>query len=255
MARRTGIEWTEMTWNPVTGCSKISKGCANCYAERMAYRLRAMGSPRYSRGFDVTLHEDLVDLPERWKQPRMVFVNSMSDLFHEEVPGAFVRRVFSTMRRCSHHQFQLLTKRADRLAALAGTLPWADNIWVGVTVESREYVSRIDALRLVPAEVRFLSLEPLLEPLGQLDLSGIHWVVVGGESGPNARGMDARWVEAVYDQCMAAHVPFFFKQWGGVHKHRNGRVLFGQTFDELPAIAYRAGHATGGRDHLEQLAA
>jgi len=239
MARKTHIEWTEMTWNPVTGCTKVSAGCANCYAERMAHRLHAMGSPRYADGFAVALHEDLLQLPVRWRQPRLVFVNSMSDLFHEAVPYAFIRQVFATMARCPHHHFQILTKRADRLVALAPTLDWTSNVWMGVTVESQDYVDRVDALRQVPAAVRFLSLEPLLGPICRLNLGGIHWVIVGGESGPGARPMESKWVEPIHHQCVGAGVPFFFKQWGGVQKRRAGRLLFGRTFDERPLAVER----------------
>jgi protein gp37 len=234
MATKSSIEWTQMTWNPVTGCTKISPGCKFCYAEVMARRLQAMGSPRYACGFRLALHEDLLELPLRWKTPRLVFVNSMSDLLHDEVPLEFVRRVFATMRRCPQHQFQVLTKRAERLAAICPELEWSGNIWMGVSVENQEYAYRSDLLRRVPSAVRFLSVEPLLGPIERLPLDGIHWVIVGGESGPGARPMKVEWVEAIYCQCRAAGVPFFFKQWGGVQKSRAGRELFGRTFDEMP---------------------
>ncbi len=234
MATQTKIEWTEVTWNPITGCSKVSAGCKNCYAERMARRLQAMGMTRYQNGFQVTLHEDLVDLPLRWKQPRLVFVNSMSDLFHEDVPFDFIQRLFSTMEKCPQHNFQVLTKRSRRLAALAHLLPWPGNIWAGVTVENAAVASRIRDLQTVPAALRFLSCEPLLGPLDHLDLAGIHWVIVGGESGPGARSMEPAWVETIYQQCQAVNVPFFFKQWGGVRKHRTGRQLHGRTYEEMP---------------------
>jgi len=234
MATKTKIEWTEMTWNPVTGCTKVSPGCKHCYAETMARRLKAMGNPRYQRGFALTLHEDLVQLPMRWTTPRRVFVNSMSDLFHKNVPPEFITRVFDTMRRCPQHEFQVLTKRAERLAEIAGHLDWPENVWMGVSVESQEYAYRSELLRTVPARIRFLSVEPLLGPIESLPLEGIHWVIVGGESGPGARPMLPEWVELVYRQCRAHGVRFFFKQWGGVLKHRNGRELFGQTFDEMP---------------------
>jgi protein gp37 len=233
---RTTIEWTEMTWNPVTGCTKVSPGCKHCYAETMARRLQAMGSARYRDGFDLTLHDDLLELPLRWKKPRRVFVNSMSDLLHADVPIGFIRRVFATMARCPRHQFQVLTKRAERLREIAGELEWAPNIWMGVSVESSEYAYRAELLRHAPAAIRFLSVEPLLGPIDRLPLAGIHWVIVGGESGPGARPMEPAWVEAIHDQCRAAEVAFFFKQWGGVQKHRTGRELFGRTFDELPVL-------------------
>jgi len=240
MAKRSAIEWTEMTWNPVTGCAKISQGCKHCYAERMAKRLKAMGSGRYTNGFQVTLHPDLLDAPRRWRQPRIVFVNSMSDLFHDEVPLAYIERVFATMRDCSHHTFQVLTKRSERLAELAPRLPWPGNVWMGVSVEDARVVHRIDDLRRVPAAVRFLSLEPLIGPLDSLRLGGIHWVIVGGESGPRARPLRSEWVESIFRQCRAAGVPFFFKQWGRVRKDRTGRELYGRTYDEMPAAAQLA---------------
>ena len=235
MARRSTIEWTEMTWNPVTGCTKVSAGCKHCYAERMAKRLRAMGSPRYRDGFALTLQPDLLDLPLRWRTPRLVFVNSMSDLFHSGVPDDFIADVFDTMRRASRHTFQVLTKRADRLADLAGRLPWPPNVWMGVTVEDAGATGRAVALAGVPAAVRFLSVEPLLGPIPRLPLDGIDWVIVGGESGPGARPMARSWVEDVRRQCEARGVAFFFKQWGGVQKHRAGRELDGRTFDAMPA--------------------
>jgi len=236
MATQSKIEWTEMTWNPVTGCSKVSAGCKNCYAERMAKRLQAMGQVRYRNGFEVILHEDLVELPQRWKQPKLVFVNSMSDLFHEKVPIDFIRRIFDTMERCPQHTFQILTKRSQRLRELAGLLPWPPNVWMGVSVEDGRVVQRIDDLRAVPAAVRFLSCEPLIGPLENLCLEGIQWVIVGGESGPNARPMNPSWVDSIYNQCRAADVPFFFKQWGGVRKERTGRELYGRTYDEMPLL-------------------
>jgi protein gp37 len=234
MAERSTIEWTEATWNPVTGCSKVSTGCKHCYAERLAHRLQAMGSVRYRNGFTVTLHPSVLDLPQRWRQPRMVFVNSMSDLFHESVPLEFIQRVFATMRACPQHTFQVLTKRSARLRDLAQYLDWVPNIWMGVSVENRRVIHRIHDLQAVPAYVRFLSCEPLLGPLDDLPLDGIHWVIVGGESGPGARPMQAAWVRAIRDQCRRAHVPFFFKQWGGVRKDRTGRELDGRTYDAMP---------------------
>ena len=239
MAERSTIEWTEATWNPVTGCSKVSTGCKHCYAERLARRLQAMGSVRYRNGFTVTLHPAVLDLPKRWRQPRMVFVNSMSDLFHESVPLEFIQRVFATMRACPQHTFQVLTKRSARLRDLAQYLDWAPNIWMGVSVENRRVIHRIHDLQAVPAHVRFLSCEPLLGPLDDLPLDGIHWVIVGGESGPGARPMQAAWVRAIRDQCRRAHVPFFFKQWGGVRKDLTGRELDGCAYDEMPRAARR----------------
>ena len=234
MAERSTIEWTEATWNPVTGCSKVSAGCKHCYAERLAHRLQAMGSVRYRNGFAVTLHPDALDLPQRWRQPRMIFVNSMSDLFHEHVPLEFIQRVFATMRACPQHTFQVLTKRSARLRDLAPHLDWAPNIWMGVSVEDRRVIHRIHDLQAVPAHVRFLSCEPLLGPLDDLPLDGIHWVIVGGESGPGARPMQAAWVRAIRDQCRRADVPFFFKQWGGARKDLTGRELDGRTYDAMP---------------------
>ena len=235
MAQLSRIEWTEATWNPVTGCSKISPGCKNCYAERLANRLAAMGQDRYRNGFNVTLHHDLVDLPLRWRQPRIIFVNSMSDLFHENVPDTFIMQVFDTMVAAHWHTFQILTKRSQRLAELAPYLPWPQNVWMGVSVESGKYTSRIADLRKTPAAVRFLSVEPLLEPIPNLPLTGIDWVIVGGESGPGCREMNADWVRQIRDRCVARDVPFFFKQWGGVRKKMHGRLLDGRAWDQLPS--------------------
>jgi protein gp37 len=238
------IEWTEVTWNPVTGCSKISAGCANCYAERMARRLQAMGQRNYARGFQVTTHEEMLERPLTWARPSTVFVNSMSDLFHEDVPADFIARVFAVMDAAQRHTFQVLTKRSGRLAALAAVLPWPGNVWAGVSVESADYLRRIDDLRLVPAVVRFVSLEPLLGPLPALDLTGIDWVIVGGESGPGARPVDPDWVREIRDQCLSAGVPFFFKQWGGTRKKAAGRLLDGRAWDEMPSPRGQAGVAT-----------
>jgi len=237
MATNSTIEWTQMTWNPVTGCSKVSEGCRNCYAERMAKRLKAMGNARYANGFNVTLHDDLVDLPRRLRQPRIIFVNSMSDLFHEMVPTSFIKRVFTTMEACPQHTFQILTKRSQRLRELAPSLPWARNVWMGVSVEDARVLHRIGDLRNVPASVRFLSCEPLIGPMDDLPLDGIGWVIVGGESGPGARPMAKTWVESIRRQCRRAGVQFFFKQWGGVRKHVAGRELNGRTYDEMPPLA------------------
>ncbi|MBN1345293.1 MAG: phage Gp37/Gp68 family protein [Phycisphaerae bacterium] len=231
---KTRIEWTQATWNPTTGCSKISPGCRNCYAERMAKRLQAMGQPRYRNGFAVVAHEEILERPLSWHKPHMIFVNSMSDLFHEDLPLEFIRRVFDVMVRAKHHVFQILTKRARRLAELADRLPWPENVWMGVTVENADYTWRIDCLRQVPAAVRFVSLEPLLGPIDELPLQGVHWVIVGGESGPGARHMDPHWVRRIRDQCVPANVAFFFKQWGGVNKKATGRALDGRTWDEFP---------------------
>lgn len=234
MADSSNIEWTEATWNPVTGCSKISQGCKNCYAERLANRLRLMGAPRYRNGFNLTLHPDILDLPRRWKRPKLIFVNSMSDLFHKDVPEDFILRVFRTMADCPQHTFQVLTKRSARLNALAPRLTWPPNLWIGVSVEDWRVTYRIDDLRSVPAAVRFLSIEPFIGRLGKVNLEGIHWVIVGGESGPRARNMEVAWVEEVFQQCRATAVPFFFKQWGGVRKDLTGRLLHGRTYDEMP---------------------
>ena len=223
-----------MTWNPVTGCTKISQGCKHCYAERMARRLEAMGSDRYRNGFNVTLHPDLLDVPRRWRQARIVFVNSMSDLFHDDIPLAYIQRVFATMRDCPHHTFQVLTKRSERLAELAPQLPWPRNVWMGVSVEDARVIHRVADLQSVPAAVRFLSLEPLIGPLEALPLEGIHWTIVGGESGPRARPLRKEWVTSIFRQCRAARVPFFFKQWGGVRKDLTGRELNGRIYNEMP---------------------
>lgn len=234
MAAKTKIEWTETTWNPVTGCRKISLGCMNCYAERLAKRLREMGSARYRNGFKMTLHEDIVEIPLKWKKPQTVFVNSMSDLFLESVPASFIGRIFEVMRMAHWHSFQVLTKRAERLFDMSNGLSWSPNIWMGVTVENKNYASRIDYLRKTGAFVKFLSIEPLLGPIPNLDLEEIGWVIVGGESGPGARAMKPEWVLDIRDQCCSAGVPFFFKQWGGVNKKKAGRELEGRTWDELP---------------------
>lgn len=243
MALGSSIEWTESTWNPVTGCTKVSPGCTHCYAERMAERLLAMGQPNYLNGFKLTLQPHAVELPLQWKKPQAVFVNSMSDLFHKDVPLAFIQRVFDVMRRAHWHRFQVLTKRAERLAELCGKLAWAPNIWMGVSVETAAYAGRIDDLRGTGAAVKFLSLEPLLGPLPGLDLRGIDWVIVGGESGPKATPMDPAWVTDIRDQCRRAAVPFFFKQWGGRNKKRAGRLLDGRTWDEMPRIGARPSRA------------
>ncbi len=234
MAQGSSIEWTESTWNPVTGCTKVSPGCKHCYAERMALRLQAMGQPNYQGGFTVVCHERMLEPPLKWKKPHTVFVNSMSDLFHDDLPDEFIRREFAVMQRASWHTFQVLTKRADRLQTLGRSLTWPDNVWMGVSVETTRYLPRIDRLRGVPAQVRFVSFEPLLGQLGHLNLEGIHWAIVGGESGPGARPMETAWVVEIRDQCLAAGIPFFFKQWGGINKKKAGRLLDGRTWDEFP---------------------
>ena len=234
MAQGSPIEWTEATWNPVTGCTKVSPGCKHCYAERMAERLQAMGQPNYRNGFALTLQPHMLELPLRWRKPQTIFVNSMSDLFHEDVPVEYVQRVFSVMRRASWHRFQVLTKRAARLAQLSPELEWTSNVWMGVSVESAAYQSRIDALRSTGAHTRFLSIEPLLGAIPDLNLAGIDWVIIGGESGPGARPVDPAWVIDIRDQCRRAGVAFFFKQWGGTNKKRSGRLLDGRTWDEMP---------------------
>jgi len=240
MAANSAIEWTEATWNPVTGCTKISTGCAHCYAERIAWRLKAMGQPNYARGFAVTVHEPVLMLPFRWRKPQMIFVNSMSDLFHEDVPADFIARAFDVMKRADHHIYQVLTKRSARLLELNPLLHWTRNIWMGVTVESKEYVSRIDDLRRTGAMTKFLSLEPLLGPLSDLNLDGINWVIVGGESGPGARPMQRSWVVDIRDQCLKARIPFFFKQWGGVNRKSAGRLLDKRTWDAMPPTHLRS---------------
>jgi protein gp37 len=229
------IEWTDSTWNPLTGCNKVSPGCKNCYAERMAARLKAMGNPNYQNGFQLTLHEHALNLPLTWKTPQYIFVNSMSDLFHEDVPLEFILRVFDVMRQASWHSFQVLTKRSSRLAELSPSIQWPDNVWMGVSVENANYTSRINHLRQTLAKTKFLSLEPLLGPIPNLDLHGIDWVIVGGESGPSARPMAEEWVIDIKEQCLASNVPFFFKQWGGKNKKKTGRLLEGRTWDAVPS--------------------
>jgi protein gp37 len=233
---QSSIEWTESTWNPLTGCTKISPGCKHCYAERMAKRLQGMGQPRYANGFTLNLHEDILELPLSWKKPQLIFVNSMSDMFHEDVPALFIHKMFDVMRRATWHQFQVLTKRADRLREMSPSIAWPQNVWMGVSVERQDYVSRIDDLRGTGARVKFVSAEPLLGPLRTFDLRGIDWVIVGGESGPGARPIEEAWVLEIQARCQEARVPFFFKQWGGVNKKKAGRLLRGRTWDELPSL-------------------
>ncbi len=232
--KNSRIEWTESTWNPVTGCTKISSGCLNCYAERMAKRLMAMGQQNYRNGFAVTCHPHVLDMPLQWKKPQMVFVNSMSDLFHEQIPEEFIFDIFDIMNKASQHQFQILTKRTNKLLELAPSLSWTENIWMGATVESADYKDRIDHLKYTSAHVKFLSLEPLLGDLGKLDFNGIDWVIVGGESGPGARPIQIDWVRNIREQCISQDVPFFFKQWGGKNKKKAGRILDGQIWNQMP---------------------
>ena len=237
MATQTTIEWTESTWNPVTGCTRISLGCLNCYAQRMAERLQAMRQERYKNGFKLALHPEALEEPYHWKKPRIIFVNSMGDLFHEKIPFEFIRDVFEVMKDNKHHTFQILTKRSERLREMAPKLYWSENIWMGVTIESNGYVRRADDLRKVNAAVRFLSLEPLLGSLPDLELDGIDWVIVGGESGPGARPMKEKWVLDIKQKCEKENIPFFFKQWGGINRKKAGRLLLGKTWDNYPKTA------------------
>lgn len=228
------IEWTDSSWNPITGCTKISLGCKNCYAEKMAKRLKAMGNPNYENGFELTLHEDTLLLPLSWKSSKLIFVNSMSDLFHEKIPLEFIMNIFEVMRKAYWHTFQVLTKRSDRLVEIAPLLLWPRNVWMGVSVENLDYTYRIDDLRNTPAKIKFISFEPLLGPLPNLNLRDIDWVIVGGESGTNSRTIEEEWVKDLRDQCINEKVPFFFKQWGGKNKKKAGRLLEGKTWDEMP---------------------
>jgi len=234
MAANSSIEWTEATWNPLTGCTKISHGCSNCYAERLAKRLKAMGNPNYSRGFQVTMHPDSLELPLRWKKPSTIFVNSMSDLFHEDIPDDFIFQVFRVMGKAYWHQFQILTKRSARLHALNHSLQWTPNIWMGVSVESEDCSYRVNHLQSTDAYLKFLSLEPLLGNIHNLNLDNIDWVIVGGESGPKSRPLENSWVINIRNQCVEEDVPFFFKQWGGVNRQKTGRILEGRVWDEMP---------------------
>lgn len=234
MSAKSKIEWTESSWNPVTGCTKISPGCANCYAERLALRLRAMGQKNYKNGFELAIHERMFLKPLEIKKPTTFFVNSMSDLFHEHIPVKVIQKIFSVMNQASWHIFQVLTKREARLVELSPHLTWTKNIWMGVTVESNEYIYRADALRQCGAHVKFLSLEPLLSSLPDLSYQDIDWVIVGGESGPNCRAIKEEWVKEIRDKCIDASIPFFFKQWGGVQKKKNGALLEGKEWKEYP---------------------
>jgi len=236
MAINSSIEWTKSTWNPVTGCTKISPGCNNCYAERIAKRLFAMGQANYANGFKLTIHEHALKLPLKWKKPQTIFVNSMSDLFHKDVPEEFILKVFNVMNNAPWHTFQILTKRAERLAKVSDRLVWGKNIWMGVSVENADYIYRIDNLRKTKAKVKFISFEPLIDKIEMVNLQGVDWVIVGGESGPKARHMSPEWVTNLRDQCLAQKVPFFFKQWGGINKKKTGRLLDGRTWDEMPQV-------------------
>lgn len=246
MATSSRIEWTEQTWNPTTGCTRISPGCKHCYAETMAKRLQAMGTPGYDNGFQLSLMENRLEQPLRWRKPTIYFVNSMSDLFHEEIPDGFLDRVFSVIKKTPHHTYQILTKRSKRMHSYFSRQVVPDNVWLGVSVEDRQYgIPRIDDLRTVDSTVRFISAEPLLEDLGKINLAGIHWMIVGGESGPKARPMNAEWVENIHHQCKRSGTAFFFKQWGGWGadgkrraKKANGRTFNGRTWDEMPSLLF-----------------
>lgn len=234
MAEHSDIEWTESTWNPITGCTKVSTGCKNCYAERMAKRLKAMGQPNYKNGFQLTIHDHALEIPLTWKKPQVIFVNSMSDLFHEDVPLDFILKIFDIMRAAHWHTFQILTKRSNRLKRLNYKLDWADNIWVGVSIEDQSCTHRLYDLVETNASVKFLSLEPLLSNLDNLQLENIDWVIAGGESGPGARPMEKEWVINIRNQCIRSNTPFFFKQWGGVRKKKNGYLLEGKIWNQVP---------------------
>jgi protein gp37 len=238
---KSAIEWTEATWNPVTGCTQITPGCAHCYAKTFAERWRGIRGHPYEQGFELRLWHDRLDIPLRWRRPRMIFVNSMSDLFHDDVPLDFIKRVFETMERADRHVFQILTKRHERLSALASELSWPSNVWMGVSIENKRWVRRADFLRQVPARVRFISAEPLLGPLIGLDLTGIHWLIAGGESGARSRRVDVEWIRDLRDRCEEENVPFFFKQWGGKTSKAGGRVLDNRVWSELPSPAAAAG--------------
>ncbi len=233
---KSKIEWTESTWNPVSGCNKISRGCDNCYAERMAKRLQAMGTRGYENGFDVTIHEHSLEKPLKMKKPQIIFVNSMSDIFHKEIPDEYIIKIFEVMNKAHWHTFQVLTKRPERLEQIADKLNWTDNIWMGVTVEANDYIDRVDYLRDLDIKVKFLSIEPLIDSVDKLDYRGIDWVIVGGESGYGCRVMREEWATEVRDRCKDENIAFFFKQWGGVNKKKNGRLLEGKIYDDMPEI-------------------
>ena len=248
MANNSSIEWTEATWNPTTGCTKVSAGCANCYAERLSLRLKHMGKPKYKNGFKLTLHEDALNLPLEWKTPKKIFVNSMSDLFHKDVPLWFIQKVFKTMEKANWDQYQILTKRPERVLELDENLEWQPHIWMGTSVENEHCVKRIDFLRKTSAHIKFLSLEPLLGPLRNMNLKGIDWAIVGGESGPGARPIEEEWVLDIKRQCKKAGVAFFFKQWGGFNKKATGRKLEGKIYNEMPQ--YQELKVVLGKPHL-----
>lgn len=254
MGSNSSIEWTEATWNPVTGCNKVSPGCKFCYAERMSDRLQKMGNPKYVNGFELTIQEKALDIPLKWKKPQTIFVNSMSDLFHTGVDEPYIQAVFDVMRRAFWHRFQVLTKRSERLAGVSPRIDWPPNVWMGVSVEREDYTYRIDHLRQTGARIKFLSLEPLLGPLPNLDLSGIDWTIVGGESGPGSRPIKEEWVIDIRNQCSRDDVPFFFKQWGGTNKKRSGRILQGKTWDGMPTdhnnVLSERGNTSGDQPEL-----
>jgi protein gp37 len=254
MSSSSPIEWTNATWNPVRGCSKVSPGCKNCYAERFAERFRGVPGHPFEQGFDLRLVPEALDLPLRWKAGRLIFVNSMSDLFHEDVPDGFIHKVFDVMSRAGWHRFQVLTKRSARLVDFCSRMAVPPNVWLGVSVENADLTWRVDDLRRVSAPMRFLSIEPLLGPIEDLSLDGIQWVIVGGESGPRARPMQAVWVRSIRDQCRRSNVPFFFKQWGGVQKHRTGRTLDGLIWSEMPPVGLRFdSNKAGGTLYVERM--
>ncbi len=238
---KSKIEWTESTWNPVSGCDKISSGCENCYAERMAKRLQAMGTKGYEKGFEVTIHPHTIEKPLSIKKPQMIFVNSMSDIFHDKISDEYIINIFEVMNKAYWHTFQVLTKRPERLGKIASKLRWTDNIWMGVTVEANNYVQRVDYLRNIDAKIKFLSIEPLIAPVDKLDYTNIDWVIVGGESGYGCREIKKEWVEYIQEKCQVQDIPFFFKQWGGVNKKKNGRVLNGKIYDEMPMMEHTQG--------------
>jgi len=236
MSDRSAIEWTEATWNPVTGCDEVSPGCAHCYAKTFAERFRGVPGHPYEQGFDLRVWPERLEQPLKWKRPRVIFVNSMSDVFHERIPDDYVREIFAVMEAADWHTFQVLTKRHERMAELAPTLPWPRNVWMGVSIENRRFVHRANYLREVDAAVRFISAEPLLGPLEGLDLEDIHWLIAGGESGPRHRPMRIEWVRELRDRSLEEDLAFFFKQWGGRHPKSGGRVLDGRTWDEIPEV-------------------
>ncbi len=234
MAEKSSIEWTTSTWNPVTGCTKISDGCANCYAEKMAKRLKAMGNHNYKNGFQVSCHRDSLDIPIKWKKPRMIFVNSMSDIFHEDIPDEFILSIFEVMNKAKHHIYQILTKRSQRMMQIIPKIDLPDNIWMGVTVESSKYVDRIMHLKEIDAKIKFISFEPILDGMEDIDLSGIDWIIAGGESGVGARPIEELWIKEIRDKCISNNIPFFFKQWGGINKKKSGRELEGEYWTQFP---------------------